>query len=203
MRLSTLFASCCLLVALALCGCQNWLGGLITTRIVVRGQRRSLREQVLGSYEQMGADVYALAGVRSVNPMTGEVELPPEMTESRRRALAARRRMEFNRDDVRWFRREGYAGESYSGRLEILPEPARELERKDPWLHRLVSDVVEEVNADRAVIVTRILETTPELEGQSGRRTVWRILARRYQGEASPQTMLQREDGTWVRKQEE
>lgn len=200
MRTRQLPLFCSLLAGLLVGGCQNWLGGLVTTRIVVRGQSQSLREQVLGSYERMGTQVYALAGVRSVDPVSGEVRPPPEMTDSRQQALAARRRMEFNRDDVRWFRREGYVGESYEGRLVVLPAPTEELEQENPWLHGLVSDVVEQENTDRAAIVERILETTPELEGRSGRRTVWRILARRYQGEAEAQTMIQREDGTWVRK---
>jgi hypothetical protein len=202
MRGRTISVVCCGLALLVVSGCQNWLSGLITTRVVVRGQGESLRDQILGSYQRMGAEVYAMAGVRSVDPVTGEVKPAPEMTESQQRALNARRRMEFNRDDIRWFKREGYVGESYRGRLVFLDDPGQDLLERDPWLHDLVQGVVEEENSDRAVIVERLLRTAPELEGKSGRRTIWRVLARKYRADARPGTITQREDGVWVRKGE-
>lgn len=192
-RISVLFL-------LVLSGCRGGLGGLVATRIVVRGRGESLRSQVLGSYERMGGEVYMLAGVRSVDPVTGEVTPAPEMTDSQERALSARRRMEFNRDDVRWFKREQFVGESFDGRLVFLPGPDERLARRDPWLHRLIQEVVREENEDRGILVNRIVTTNPELEGESGAKTVWRIFAEKYRQEAESGMMVQTEDGAWVRK---
>ena len=185
-------------LALAADGCGNMLSGLVGTQIVVRTSRRSLREQVLGSYDEIGDEVWALAGVRSVDPISGETKPPPSMTESERRALEARRSMEFNRDDVTRFKREGYVGEGRDARLHSFPEQREKLRAQQPWLLSLVEAIVAEENEDRAKVIERIVETTPELKGEEGRRTVARILAEKYRREAEPGMRVQQPDGTWM-----
>ncbi len=185
--------------ALLATGCGP--GGLIGTDIRVRGAQRSLEEQVLGAYDHVGEEVYLLAGVRAVDPVTGEPSPPPPMTESERRALAARRRMEFNRDDIRQFRREGLVGERNDGLLELFAPGMEELARDDPDRHELVVAVVEEENADRLVVMERIVRTNPDLRGQEGMEAVRRILASRYRREAEPGAMVQEPDGSWTVKE--
>ena len=182
-------------------GCASLgLGGLVTTRVIVRSARQSLRDQVLGAYDELGEEVFALAGVRSVDPVTGKPAPPPVMTESQRLALAARRSMEFNRDDVLRFKRLGYAGEGADGFLVALEDGTKALQEENQWLFILVRDVVAEENEDRRRIASRIVETTLELQGEEGPEILQAILAEKYRQEAEPGMKVQLPDGTWVSK---
>jgi hypothetical protein len=192
-RAAGLLASAVLLA----CGC-----GLLGTRVEVRGTRQTLEEQVLGSFAQLGEEVFVLAGVRSIDPVSGAPTAPPPMTASQSRALAARRRMEFNRDDVRAFRQAGYVGEANDWRLVLLREPMARLDDEDPRAARLVREVTQEENADRQVILQRIVDTTPELDGPDGLDAAARVMADAYRREAEPGASVQRPDGAWVRKGE-
>jgi len=194
-----------ILMSLGLCalltasGCR--LGGLVGTEIEVRGGQRSLEEQVLGAYEHVGEEVYLLAGVRSVDPATGEPTPPPPMTDSERSALEARQRMEFNRDDVEQFKQQHYIGEGNDGLLAFFPDRMEQLVRDDPDRHELVRAIVEEENADRLTIMERIVRTNPDLRGEDGLSAVRRILASRYRRESEPGAMVQMPDGTWAAKE--
>lgn len=188
------------LALLALGGCS--MAGLVGTEIEIRGTRRSLQEQVLGSYEQIGEEVYLLAGARSVDPLTGTPSPPAPMTASEERALAARRRMEFNRDDVLAFKRDRIVGEGRDGLLAVFEERVAELEQADPRRAALVRAIVAEENEDRLTIMRRIVQTTPELRGEQGLESVRRILAARYAQQSPPGTLVQRADGTWAVKGE-
>jgi hypothetical protein len=183
-----------------LAGCN--LGGLVGTRIEVRGAQRSLEEQVLGAFERVGQEVYLLAGVRSVDPVTGTPQAPPPTTESEARALRARRRMEFNRDDVLEFKRNGYVGEGSDGLLVPFESEMQRLREQDPRGHALVLSVVEEENQDRLIVMERIVATNPDLRGQGGLMTVQSILAAKHREEAEPGMKVQMPDGEWVRRGE-
>lgn len=182
-------------------GC-GLFGGVVGTRIVVKGRHTTLREQVLGSFEELEDEVYLLAGVRAVDPVSGAPKAPPEMTESEQRALAARRSMEFNHDDVLSFKRAGHVGEGSDGLLVFFDGRKSELQAADARLSRLVSGITAEENNDRLVIMRRIVETTPGLDGPAGFETVGRILAERYRQEAEPGMRVQLPDGSWAVKGE-
>ncbi|MBS3763243.1 MAG: DUF1318 domain-containing protein [Planctomycetes bacterium] len=184
-------------------GCGNILSGLIGTEIEVRSTRQSLREQVLGSYTRIGEEVYFLTGVRAVDPVTGEPEPPPEMTESKRKVLAARRRMEFNRDDITRFKIKGYVGVGNDAKLVFFGPQKSQLREQKAWMFNLVQSVVEEENEDREIVIQRILTTTPELVGETGRRAVEKILADKYRQESDSGVMVQLPDGKWVAKGKE
>jgi hypothetical protein len=187
-------------LALAAAGGCSWLGGLVGTQITVRGGQRSLEEQVLGSFDQVGQEVYVLAGVRSIDPISGAPEAPPPMTQSQSAALAAGRRMEYNRDDVLSFKRQGIAGEANDGLLATFPDAVAKLQANDPRRYRLLTDVVQQENEDRGVVMQRIVDTNPDLSGEQGLAQVRRILADRYRQEAEPGMKVQLTDGSWVTK---
>ena len=188
-RLRWLTAALLLLLA----GC-NGLGGIVGTRIEVEGGQRTIEEQVLGSFEHIGEEVYVLAGVRAVDPASGRPSAPRPMTASEQRGLAARRRMEFNLDDVRRFLREGWVGEGNDGLPVVLQEPA------DARQAALVRDVTEEERTDRTAVMRRIVDTTPGLTGEDGMATVGRVLAARFRQEAEAGMRVQSPDGTWTTK---
>ena len=186
-------------VLLLVCGC-DLLGGLVGTKIEVKGAQRSLEEQILGAFERVGEEVYLLAGVRAIDPLSGEPTAPPPMTRSERRALEARRRMEFNRDDVIRFKRSGYVGEGNGGVLIVFPEELQDVRAAQPRLPDLVQAIVEEENEDRLVIAQRIVDTNPKLKGEEGLLTVQRVLAAKHRQEAEAGMKLQLPDGTWTTK---
>lgn len=187
----------CAGAVLLLSGC-GLFDGLVGTEIEVKGRHRSLEEQVLGSYDYVGEEVYLLAGVRSIDPLSGRPAPARPMTPSETRALAARRRIEFNRDDVLAFKRAGCVGEGNDGLLVLLEDGAAHLRAEDPRRFRLVRDVTSEENEDRLVLRQRIVDTNPELAGPQGLATVGRILAARYRDEAEPGMRVQLPDGTWT-----
>jgi hypothetical protein len=187
-------------VFLLQCGC-SWLGGLVTAEIVVKSSRQSLREQILGTYDEVGEEVYLLAGVRSVDPLTGKTRPAPPTTESERRALQARRSMEFNRDDLLLFKRLGFVGEGRDGLLVFFDDQKERLASGNAWLAGLVADLTAEENRDRLVIMKRIVETTPELRGEGGLQMVQQVMAEKYRSEAEPGMRVQLPDGAWVTKE--
>jgi hypothetical protein len=184
-------------------GCGTLLSRMVGTQILVKSSRMSLREQVLGSYDEVGNEVFMLAGVRSVDPVSGAPAAPPRVTESEQSALDARRSMEFNRDDVQRFKRARYVGEGRDGKLVFFSEEKDRLAQEDPWLCKLVEDVTREENSDRERIMQRILETTPELTDEKGRSAVGQILAEKYRQEAETGVKVQDpESGQWTIKGE-
>jgi len=106
--------------------------------------------------------------------------------------------MEFNRDDVLAFKREGLVGEGNDALLTAFPDAMAWLATEDPRRHALVRDVVREENEDRRTIMQRIVDTNPDLIGAEGLDQVRRILAARYRQEAEPGTMVQLPDGSWI-----
>jgi hypothetical protein len=186
----------------ALCcapGC-GLFSGLVGAQIVVKTQTQSLREQVLGYYADLGKEVYILAGVRSIDPVSGQPKAPPRMTASERRALEARRSIEFDRDDVLAFKQAGYLGEGRDGSLVFFADQQEKLKSEAPWLYGLVRDVTQQENRDRLAVMQRIIEITPELQGEEGPEMLRAILAEKYRQEAGPGMKVQRADGTWETK---
>jgi hypothetical protein len=185
---------------LLVCGCGIW-GGLVGTEIKIEGGQRTLEEQVLGAFDHLGDEVYVLAGVRAIDPVTGAPTAPPPMTRSEARALDARRRMEFNRDDVREFLRLAYVGEGNDGFLVIFEDELQDLRASDPRRSSLVEAVVAEENEDRLLIMQRIVDTNPGLTGEEGLRQVGRILAARHRQDAEPGMKVQLPSGAWAARQ--
>jgi len=190
-------ASTVLLLPLA--GCS--LGWLVGTQIEIQGAQTSLEQQVLGSFDRLGEEVYLLAGVRAVDPVTGAAEAPPPMTRSEAGALAARRRMEFNRDDILRFKRQGDVGEANNGLLVAFDEQVDALQQSDPRAADLVEALVSEENEDRSVIMRRLVDTNPALGGDEGPAAIGRILASKYRREAEAGMRVQLPDGTWTTAQ--
>jgi hypothetical protein len=181
------------------CGSLGWLVG---ASIDVRGAHRTLEDQILGAFEHIGQEVYLLAGVRSVDPMTGVPQAPRPMSAAEAAAIRARQRMEYNRDDLVQFERDGFLGEANDASVAVLAEGTAALREQNPRLHDLVRALAAEENEDRLVVMRRIAATNPDLHGEDGLGTVRRVLASRYREAAPAGAAVQLRDGTWSVKAE-
>lgn len=181
----------------AACLAQTGCLGGFSPKIRTVTRQEALRNQVLGSFEQLAAEEYEMASVRAVDAASGAVLPPPAMTPSKKEALAAQQSRMFNRDDIETFKQMGCVGEKADGELEF--RKTRETDAS-PELERRVRAIVEEENRDRLIIMRRLLETTPGLEGEEGMRVIREIFASRQRELAKPGEWIQEPDGRWIQK---
>jgi len=180
---------------LMLAGCL----GSINPRIETVSRQEALRNQVLGSFEQLATEEYEVASVRAVDATTGRAMPPPAMTPSKEEALAAMQSRMFNRDDVDRFKRVGIAGEGNDGLLKLRESSG---EQPDPKTLELAKLIIAEENRDRLVIMKRLVDTTPSLEDDDGMRQVREIFAGRQRELAAAGEWIQLPSGPWRRKAE-
>ncbi len=93
----------------------------------------------------------------------------------------------------------GFVGEGADG--ELKPRPSKDLDA-DADLGRRVRAIMDEENGDRLLIMERLVETTPSLEGKEGLKLVRQIFASRQRELAKPGEWIQEPDGRWARKAE-
>lgn len=179
------------LALLLLSGCG---ARLFDVNLFIVGEQTALERQVLGSYSALGEDLVLYSSVRGVDP-DGQLRPPPPTTDSQRVAFAAMRNREYNRDDVDRFLAEGLVGEGRDGLLAwragvravglLLPEQ--------------VETIVAEENADRQVLVQRLLETTTE-RGDGVEEQVRWIFSGLNRDAAPRGAWVEARDGEWRRK---
>lgn len=166
-------------------------GGLLNVNVMVVDQQTALERQVLGTYEQLGEDLALFASVRAVEP-DGTLAAPPEVTDSQAAALAALNNRRYNRDDLDALLRSGAVGEGNQGLL--LVRDANILEAALP--NGLGPRVLEEENADRRVLLRRLVETTPGATPADAPR-IAAIFARLNRDLAPEGAPVQDEEGQW------
>ncbi|MDZ7374148.1 MAG: YdbL family protein [candidate division KSB1 bacterium] len=156
--------------------------------VQVGGGGSSLDEQVVGSYEQLGSS-YPVISSRAAG---GTVATNPPSPEVR----AAYERQRGRAEDLRNLKRSGAVGEDAHGRV-ILRDASR---LPAGWTVEAAQRVVEAENADRDVIAGWIATSNVRLS-LAPRASIDRSLAKMYQRQSPPGTWVEREDGTWVRKE--
>jgi uncharacterized protein YdbL (DUF1318 family) len=157
------------------------------------GEKTSLEKEILGTYHQMREDTWMIASTR------GSVEKAPPIpviSPEKKRSLDALREQEFNRDDVDEFKQKGYTGETNDGR--VLVRSSDELSR-NPETAKLVDEIIQEENADRQIIIERVVELNDALK-RAVPRDVAAVFAKMYQENSPAGTWIQKPDGTWARK---
>ena len=175
-----------LVLALFLSACS-----IHTPEMKFTGEKTALENQILGTYQQVEEDVWMVASVRAANP-----DSQITLSEEKRTVLTAIQNREFNKDDVEEFRRDGVAGESANGYLEIRPH---ERVNTDPEYKKLVERIVEEENRDRKIIMQRIIDINPNIQA-SDQAEVEKVFAKLNQDSAKPGEWIQLAGGEWVRK---
>ena len=173
-------------------GCGGKLFGI---NLFVVGERTALERQVLGTYEELGRDLASFASVRGVDP-EGNIKPAVPTTDSQQAVLQALSNRRYNRDDVHSLLQSGFVGEGNDGMLIVMPNGSASQTDLEP---PLVNTVLEEENADREVILQRLLESTPGVTEQDRAEVAW-IFATLNQELAPPGAMIQTREGNWVRK---
>ncbi|MEM6731919.1 MAG: DUF1318 domain-containing protein [Myxococcota bacterium] len=147
-----------------------------------------MERQLMGRLEPLTEEQLLAASVRAESRST-----TGSLRELEDRAIAARRRQLFNRDDLEALAASGCVGEALSGAIVSRPCSANELlDQRE----RLLRDE----NADRDTIMLWAIEAEPSLTaGDLPRvRSVYHTLAIER---ALVGTPVQSADGKWVRKQ--
>lgn len=160
----------------------------IRTNSVTLGRKTDLEKQLMGRIEPLTEDELLAASVRGEpDTVTGSLR------EREDRAIAARRRQLFNRDDIRALAAAGCIGEARNGSvLERDCEGHPLLDQRERFLA--------EENADRTAVIEWAIEADPSLtqgDAQQLRSIYHSVMVE----QAISGTPVEREDGTWVRKE--
>ena len=170
-------------------------GKLVDFNIAVGDQKTALEYQILGSYEELGNEMVLLASVRSVDE-DGKLQSVAEIAPSRKRAIRAMQRMEFNRDDILEFKKIGVAGESNDGFLKFFET---EKSKADPKFKKFTMTLIVEENEDRRVVLERIIDTNINFTKEDLPK-VQKVYASLNRDNANPGEKIQTDDGQWVFK---
>jgi hypothetical protein len=178
-----------LIACLLSTGC---LGNLFGINLYAVGEKTALERQVLGTYEQIGRDLTVYASVRGVEPDGSLREVPP-VTESQQAVMRALANRRYNRDDIDIMLSAGVLGEARSGMLEARREnPFAGL----PLSPDLAEAIFREENEDRAVIIERLVTTTPGVTPSDREEVAW-IFATLNHEQAPVGSFIQLRDGSW------
>jgi uncharacterized protein YdbL (DUF1318 family) len=164
--------------------------GCITTTVVNIGQKSSLEKQLMGETEPLNEDELLVASVRDLT--SPEASATDALTQ---RALAARKRQLFNRDDIDELRAAGCLGEALKGMLAGRPCDTL----KDADATKLRERMIEEENADRNAIIDWAVSVDPVLT-RTDRPQVEELYHRLLLERAKPGELFQAPDGSWTRR---
>lgn len=170
-------------------GCGGPLVG-----VTVVDERTALENQVLGTYQELNQEVLLVASVRYIDPK-GKLQKTPEIPPGKKKVIRAMQRASFNKDDIERFKALGVLGENKEGGITLLAP-----DKVPPEEKAFVQNLVEEENADRQVIMERVIETNEKLSSKDLPR-VRKMFAALNRDKARPGDMIQLENGSWVKKE--
>jgi len=169
-------------------GCEGPLVG-----VTVVDERTALENQVLGTYQELNQEVLLVASVRYIDPK-GKLKKSPEIPAGKKQVIRALQRSSFNKDDLDSWKQQGVLGENNEGGLTLLDR-----KRVAPAQVAFVDNLIAEENADRAVVMARVIETNEKLSEKDLPR-VKKMFAALNRDKAPVGHMIQFDDGTWVKK---
>lgn len=80
----------------------------------------------------------------------------------------------------------------------ILVRPSEEL-NQDPKKMKFVEEIVQEENADRKIVMERVVELNDALK-RAVPKDVYSVFAKMYQENSPSGTWIQKPDGSWMKK---
>jgi uncharacterized protein YdbL (DUF1318 family) len=155
------------------------------------GEKTALEKEILGTYHQMREDTWMVASSRGVSEQPQAV-----MSPEKKRSLDALREQEFNRDDIEEFKKKGFVGETNGATLVVR---ASDELNQNPEKLKFVEEVVQEENADRKVVMDRVIELNDALK-KAVSKDVDAVFSKMYQENSPSGTWIQKPDGNWVKK---
>lgn len=153
------------------------------------GQKTSLEHQLVGELEPLTEEELLAASVRAAGGAAGGA-----MSELRQRAIAARRRQLFNRDDIEEHKKMGCLGEALAAQL--VSRPCASL---GPVQARLRDRIVQEENQDRNAIIDWLVAADPVLT-PTDRPEVVAVYRRLLFERSRPGDWMQEAGDTWVQR---
>lgn len=170
-------------------GCGGPLVG-----VTVVDERTALENQVLGTYEELNQEVLLVASVRYIDPK-GKLKPTPEVPAGKKKVIRAIQRASFNKDDIDRLKETAILGENNEGGLTLLA-----LDKVEPKQQPFVNNLVQEENADRDIIMRRVIETNEKLSEKDLPR-VQKMFAALNRDKARVGDMIQLENGKWMKKE--
>ncbi len=187
------------IVMVLFCGCS-----LPEVRIDVVSERTALENQVLGSYNALDKETMRLASVRGVSPL-GEINVPPEKSAVKEKALEAMRIQAFHEDDLQNFKKLHWVGENNQGLLTAfgmqtsrVPENLRAF--AGDYSREQFAHVVEEINAARTTIMHMVVMTNENFTEDDLPR-IKQIFAGLRRQNSLPGGKIQNEQGEWTTRE--
>ena len=172
-----------------LTGCGGPLVG-----VTVVDERTALENQVLGTYQELNQQVMLVASVRYIDPK-GKLKQTQELPPGKKDVVRALQRVSFNKDDLNRYKSLGMIGENNEGGITLL-EP----EKVEPADRAFVDNLIKEENEDRAVIMSRIIETNETLSSTDLPR-VQKMFAALNRDKALKGERIQLDSGNWTQKE--
>jgi len=166
-------------------------GPLVGVNVV--DERTALENQVLGTYKELNQEVMLVASVRYIDPK-GKLKKVKEVPPGKKKVARAIQRASFNKDDIDRLKKDSVLGENNKGGITLLAPDKVEAGRQ-----AFVENLVKEENADRAVIMYRVIETNEKLTEKDLPR-VRKMFASLNRDKARIGEMVQLENGQWVKK---
>ena len=170
-------------------GCGGPLVG-----VTVVDERTALENQVLGTYEELNQEVLLVASVRYIDPK-GQLQKAPEIPQGKKTVIRALQRTSFNKDDIDQYKAQGVLGENNQGGITLLAS-----DQVAPDKLPFVENLVQEENADRDIVMRRVIETNEKLSEKDWPR-VKKMFAALNRDKALPGSMVQSDDGKWAKKE--
>ena len=162
--------------------------------VTVVDERTALENQVLGTYQELNQEVLLVASVRYIDPK-GKLKQAPAVPPGKKHVIRAIQRASFNKDDIDHYKLESILGENNQGSLTLLNAEAVSTDQLP-----FIKNLVKEENADREIIMLRVIETNENLSDKDLPR-VHKMFAALNRDKARIGEIVQLENGDWVKKE--
>lgn len=169
-------------------GCGGPLVG-----VTVVDERTALENQVLGTYQELNQEVLLVASVRYIDPK-GKLQKNPEIPPGKKQAIHAMQRSSFNKDDIDRLKGQAIIGENNQGGVHLLSP-----EKIEAGQQAFVENLIKEENADREIVIQRVIKTNENLSEKDLAR-VRKMFAALNRDKARVGDRIQLENGEWVKK---
>jgi uncharacterized protein YdbL (DUF1318 family) len=125
----------------------------------------------------------------------GQLQKAAKIPPGKKKVIRALQRVSFNKDDIDQYKKHGVLGENNQGGITLLAS-----DKVAPDQLPFVENLVQEENADREVVMRRVIETNEKLSDKDWPR-VKKMFAGLNRDKASIGHMIQFEDGKWTTKE--